>query len=153
MQPRLKRSVGARTAISRPLHRTALATTVGVVLGLLLTVALAVVAAGPGAGDPASRPAVLAGLAAIAVAAVLTATRWPVVGGVTGVVLLLVTAFAVVQGVSWSTETGAWLDPSAAVGSGAVSGHPTLLGGVLVAVSWTRRRRGGSGRQAATSSR
>ncbi|MGN7192165.1 MULTISPECIES: hypothetical protein [unclassified Curtobacterium] len=124
-------------------HRFRLAARIGtgLVVGVVAVYVVAVIATAPLGGDSTTHPLVLAGLALVGAAAVAVGTRWPTVGVTAGAVVLLVTVFAVVQRVSWTTGTTQWLSPTDALGYAAVSAHPAMVGAVLVSAAVVRGRR------------
>ncbi|WP_144712702.1 hypothetical protein [Curtobacterium pusillum] len=123
--------------------RTTAALLVGFVTGLVFEFATFLVATLDVPGPFTTHPLVLLLLAVLAALAVGCGWRWPAVGATAGVVALLIVVFAVVQGVTWSTGTTRPFNPFDAVGFGAVSGYPAMIGAALVASSslrsWSRR--------------
>lgn len=82
-------------------------------------------------GASTTSPLAVLGLAVVTAFSVAASWRWPSVGLVAGVVMLLVVLFTVLQGVSWTTASQ-WLNPFEAVGFGDVSEYPTKIAAAIL---------------------
>ena len=107
----------------------------GVLLGLLAYYVTAVVASAQIPGNFTISPLTLVMIAAVSALAVAGGWRWPVVGLTSGIIVLLVIAWAVGGRMAWSSSSSDWLSPFNAVAFGAASGYPTMVGAVLVTAS------------------
>jgi len=105
---------------------------VGVVTGMLLLYLVSIAANIPSAGGFTVPPVALVALALVGGAAVVVGWRWPTVGLVAGLVILALVTFAVATRIAWLSSGAEWLNPFNAIGFGAASGYPTLVGAVLV---------------------
>ena len=125
--------------ISQPVERSTAKSTVlllvvhalvGIVTGMLLLYLVSVAANIPGGGGFTVPPVALIALAVVGGATVVIGSRWPTVGLVAGLVILLLVVFAITSRIGWISSD--WLNPFNAIGFGAASGYPALVGAVLV---------------------
>jgi len=125
-----------RSTAKRPILPLVVHVPVGVVTGVLLLYLVSIAANIPGGGGFTVPPASLIAIAVVGGATMVMGWRLPTVGLVAGLVILLLVAFAVVSRIGWMSSD--WLNPANAIGFGAASGYPTLIGAVLVVLCTLR---------------
>jgi hypothetical protein len=133
---------GTRSAFPRIVASLVL----GIVVGALAYYATAVAANAQIPGGFTIHPLTLLMIAIVGALTVAIGWRWPVLGLTAGIVILLVVAFAVTGGMSWSASSSNWLSPFNAVAFGAATGYPTIVGAVMITASalrWRSRRTAG----------
>lgn len=120
----------APLAAERPVVSLVAHILVGIVAGMVLLYLVSVAANIPGGEGFTVAPVSLIAIAVVGGATVVMGWRWPTVGLVAGLVILLLVAFAVISRIGWISSD--WLNPFNAIGFGAASGYPILVGAVLI---------------------